>query len=202
MNFLEILKFNKTESEEIANILLEENSNTIIAQIGKKFIVNIFLKKCMCSKYINIFVVKKSDKIIGYSILAKKQSFFNHEFSKYKFKIILSLILKLNFFQLINLILIFINFDSIIFDKQNIEKVKNSINLTYLAIHKNYRNEKIGRKFLEFIFSFYEKNSLITVETDNKKTLNFYTKYLNFRVIGIRRRLPKKLFLLIRKETN
>ena len=74
----------------------------------------------MCSKYINIFVVKKSDKIIGYSILAKKQSFFNHEFSKYKFKIILSLILKLNFFQLINLILIFINFDSIIFDKENI----------------------------------------------------------------------------------
>tara|TARA_B100001146_G_C15976556_1_gene346443 strand:- start:10 stop:147 length:138 start_codon:yes stop_codon:yes gene_type:complete len=44
MNFLEILKFNKTESEEIANILLEANSNTIIAQIGKKFIVNIFLK--------------------------------------------------------------------------------------------------------------------------------------------------------------
>ena len=109
MNFHKIVKFKKTESEEIANIILEANNNTIIAQIGKKFIVNIFLKRCMCSKYINIFVVKKSDKIIGYSILAKKQSFFNHEFSKYKFKIILSLILKLNFFQLINLILIFIN---------------------------------------------------------------------------------------------
>ena len=44
MNFLEILKFNKIENEEIANIQLEANSNTIIAQIGKKFIVNIFLK--------------------------------------------------------------------------------------------------------------------------------------------------------------
>ena len=63
MNFHKIVKFKKTESEDIANIILEANNNTIIAQIGKKFIVNIFLKRCMCSKYINIFVVKNVESI-------------------------------------------------------------------------------------------------------------------------------------------
>ena len=172
MKFKEIIKYKTDESKEIANIIIEANKNTIIAQIGKNFITNIFLKQCISSKNINVFVVKNKNKIIGYAILIIKQNALNDEFKKFKFIIILNLLIKFNFFQIINLILIFINSDSIIFDKKNINKVKNSINLTYLAIHKKYRNKSIGKKFLEFIFSHYDEKKLITVETDNKKTLN------------------------------
>ena len=46
--------------------------------------------------------------------------------------------------------------------------------------------------------SIYKNISAISVETDNNNNLNFYKKYLNFEIVGIRRRLPKKLFLLIK----
>ena len=82
--------------------------------------------------------------------------------------------------------------------KKKITTINNSLNLTYLAIHKNYRNKGVGKEFLEYIFDFYKNITTISVETDNKNTLNFYIKYLNFEIVGIRRRLPKRLFLLIK----
>ena len=62
MKFEEIIKYKTDESKEIANIIIEANKNTIIAQIGKNFITNIFLKQCISSKNINVFVVKNKDK--------------------------------------------------------------------------------------------------------------------------------------------
>jgi len=198
MDFIRIINFNKKECEEIANIILEANNNTILAQIGKNFIINIFLKVCIFSKNINVFIVKDSNNIIGYAIIAKKQSLLNHEFKKFKFRIIYSLIINLNILQIVNLFLIFCKIDLKIFEKKDILTVKNSLNLTYLAIHKDYRNKGIGKKFLDYIFSTYNDISTISVETDNNYTLNFYKEYLNFEIVGIRRRLPKKLFLLIK----
>ena len=80
------------------------------------------------------------------------------------------------------------------------EQILNSANITYLAVKEKYRNKKIGRDFLETICKKYIKTEFVTIETDNKLTLNFYTKYMNFQIIGYRRRLPIKLYLLIRKN--
>ena len=198
MKFIKVINLKKKEREEITNIILEANNNTILAQIGKNFIINIFLKKCVCSKNINVFIVKDLNNIVGYAIIAKKQALLNHEFEKLKFRIIFNLIISLNISQIVNLFLVFFNIDLKIFKKKDIITVKNSLNLTYLAIHKDYRNKGIGKKFLDYIFSIYKNISAISVETDNNNTLNFYKKYLNFEIVGIRRRLPKKLFLLIK----
>ena len=198
MRFTKVINFKKKECEEITNIILEANRNTILAQIGKNFIINIFLKKCIYSKNINVFIIKDINKIIGYAIISKKQTLLNCEFEKFKIRIIFNLIIRFKILQLINLFLIFFNIDLAIFNKKNIMIVRNSLNLTYLAIHKNYRNKGIGKKFLEYIFSFYKNKTTISVETNNNNTLNFYKKYLNFEIVGIRRRITKKLFLLIK----
>ena len=198
MKFVKVINFKKKECEEITNIILEANKNTILAQIGKDFIINIFLKECIYSKNINVFIVKELNMIIGYAIIAKNQILLNREFERFRFKIIFNLMIKLKISQLINLFLIFYNFDLKMLKKKKITTINNSLNLTYLAIHKNYRNKGVGKEFLEYIFDFYKNIRTITVETDNKNTLNFYIKYLNFEIVGIRRRLPKRLFLLIK----
>ena len=198
MNFVKVINFKKKECEEITNIILEANKNTILAQIGKDFIINIFLKECIYSKNINVFIVKELNMIIGYAIIAKNQILLNREFERFRFRIIFNLMIKLKISQLINLFLIFYNFDLKMLKKKKITTINNSLNLTYLAIHKNYRNKGVGKEFLEYIFDFYKNITTISVETDNKNTLNFYIKYLNFEIVGIRRRLPKRLFLLIK----
>ena len=200
MKFQKLIKYSKKEALELTEIILEANNNTIIAQIGENFLIDTFIKKCVDSKYIDIFVVREKLKIIGYSIISKNQNYFSLEFSNYKFLIFFNLILKFNLAQLYNLILIFLKKDLILFEKKNLNKINNAVNLTYLAIHKNYRNKNIGRKFLKIIFKKYDKNKFITVETDNHNTLNFYKKYMNFKIIGTRKRLPKKLFLLMKKN--
>lgn len=198
MKFVKVINFKKKECEEITNIILEANKNTILAQIGKDFIINIFLKECIYSKNINVFIVKELNMIIGYAIIAKNQILLNREFERFRFRIIFNLMIKLKISQLINLFLIFYNFDLKMLKKKKITTINNSLNLTYLAIHKNYRNKGVGKEFLEYIFDFYKNITTISVETDNKNTLNFYIKYLNFEIVGIRRRLPKRLFLLIK----
>ena len=52
--------------------------------------------------------------------------------------------------------------------------IENSTNLTYLAVKESNRNKGIGRLFIENILKKHFRNEFISVETDNKQTLNFY----------------------------
>ena len=195
----EIRNFDFKIMNEVANLILLSNSNTIIAKIGKKFLINFFLKKCISSLKLKLFVYIQDDKVIAYAIIANKQKFLNEEFAKFKIIILKKIIFNLKILQLINLFLIVTNKDLILKKKYNSYNIKEIPNLTYLAVSKEKRNQKIGRFFLEKIFNENYKNKYLTVETDNELTLNFYINYMKFQIIGHRRRFPKKLYLLFKK---
>ena len=195
----EIRNFDFKIMNEVANLILLSNSNTIIAKIGKKFLINFFLKKCISSLKLKLFVYIQDDKVIAYAIIANKQKFLNEEFAKFKIIILKKIIFNLKILQLINLFLIVTNKDLILKKKYNSYNIKEMSNLTYLAVSKEKRNQKIGRFFLEKIFKENYKNKYLTVETDNELTLNFYVNYMKFQIIGHRRRFPKKLYLLFKK---
>ena len=196
---IEIKNFNFQIINEVSNLILLENPNTIIAKIGKNFLINFFLKKCISSSNLKLFVYIQDDKVIAYAIIANKQKFLNEEFTKFKLFILKKIIFNLKILQLINLFLIVANKDLVLKSNYSSYIIKEMPNLTYLAVSKEKRNQKIGRFFLEKIFNENYKNKYLTVETDNKLTLNFYVNYMKFQIIGHRRRVPKKLYLLLKK---
>ena len=195
----EINKINNDDFIQISKIILKSNSNTIIAQLGKNFLIKDFLKVCAISNKLKLIILKENNQIISYCIIAKKQKYLNTELEKFKFTILKKTIFSLSLYQLINIFNIYLNRDLFLENKEVNEQVINSANITYLAVKEKYRNKKIGRNFLEAICKKYIETDFVTVETDNKLTLNFYTKYMNFKIIGYRKRLPKKLFLLVKK---
>ena len=195
----EINKINNDDFIQISKIILKSNSNTIIAQLGKNFLIKDFLKVCAISNKLKLIILKENNQIISYCIIAKKQKYLNTELEKFKFTILKKTIFSLSLYQLINIFNIYLNRDLFLENKEVNEQVINSANITYLAVKEKYRNKKIGRNFLEAICKKYIETDFVTVETDNKLTLNFYTKYMNFKIIGYRKRLPKKLFLLLKK---
>ena len=195
----EINKINNDDFIQISKIILKSNSNTIIAQLGKNFLIKDFLKVCASSNKLKLIILKENNQIISYCIIAKKQKYLNTELEKFKFTILKKTIFSLSLYQLINIFNIYLNRDLFLENEEVNEQVINSANITYLAVKEKYRNKKIGRNFLEAICKKYIETDFVTVETDNKLTLNFYTKYMNFKIIGYRKRLPKKLFLLIKK---
>ena len=200
MNIKEVNKINNDDFIQISEIILKSNSNTMVAKLGKKFLMKNFLKVCVVSSKLKLIILKENNQIISYCILAKKQKHLNTELGKFKFKILKKIIFSLSFYQLVNVFNIFLNKDLVLENKEMNERVLNSANITYLAVKEKYRNKKIGRNFLETICKKYIETEFVTVETDNKLTLNFYTKYMNFQIIGYRKRLPKKLYLLSRKS--
>ena len=195
---IEITKINLNEINIIKNIIYSSNANTLIARLGKNFIIK-FLKLCINSQKSNVFVYKNFDcKIIAYAIFFKKQKYINMEIKKLRITIILEILIKLKINLLYDIIRIYFNKDLKLLDKDNLVILKNSVNLTYLAVDKKYRNQGIGKKFLENIMNNNYKNLIISVETDNKNTLNFYEKYMDFKIVGSRIRAKNNLYLLIK----
>ncbi len=195
---IEITKINLNEINIIKNIIYSSNANTLIARLGKNFIIK-FLKLCINSQKSNVFVYKNFDgKIIAYAIFFKKQKYINMEIKKLRFTIILEILIKLKINLLYDIIRIYFNKDLKLLDKDNLVILKNSVNLTYLAVDKKYRNQGIGKKFLENIINNNYRNLTISVETDNKNTLNFYEKYMDFKIVGSRIRAKNNLYLLIK----
>ena len=196
---IEITKINLNEINIIKNIIYSSNSNTLIARLGKSFIIK-FLKLCINSQKSNVFVYKNfDDKIIAYAIFFKKQKYINMEIKNLRFTIILEILIKLKINLLYDIIRIYFNKDLKLLNKDNLVILKNSVNLTYLAVDKKYRNQGIGKIFLENIINNNYRNLTISVETDNKNTLNFYEKYMDFKIVGSRIRAKNNLYLLIKK---
>lgn len=183
---------------QIANIIILSNKDTLIAKLGEKFVKK-FLKFCILSNKAKIFIYKIDNNIIAYSIIFKKERYLIEELKKIKYEIFLHTVLKFKFKLFIDLILIYLNKDLVINDLANLEILKEAPNLTYLAVKEEFRNKGIGKIFLDYIFVNYYKNQYMSVETNNKKTLNFYLKYIYFKEIGYRKRSKDRLYLLLKK---
>ena len=197
--FNEIEDADEYEISEITDIILLSNQTSLIAKLGKNFVKK-FIKLCIVSKNIKLFTLCSDKTNIAYAIFFNKEKLIVQELSKLKYLIILTIILKLKFNLLYNILLIYFRKDISLKSETNTYDIPNSVNLTYLAVKASHRQKGIGRIFIENILKKNYSNEYISVETDNKKTLNFYTKYLNFKIIGSRKRFNNNLYLLIRKN--
>ncbi len=197
-NLNEIVTVDDSDISEITEIILVSNETTLIAKLGKNFVKS-FLALCINSQNAKLFTLRFNDTTIAYAIFFKKEKLIVKELLKLKYKILFTIILRLKFNLIYSLILIYFSKDLKLISNNKCD-IENSANLTYLAVKKSHRKKGIGRFFIENILKKHFKNEFVSVETDNKQTLNFYTKYLNFEIVGSRKRYKNDLYLLLKKN--
>ena len=193
-------KINDHEVNQIIKLLLDENSNSILASL-KKNIIKKYLQKIVMSKDITIYVTIYKKRIIAYAIIAKKISKLISIISNMKIQICFYLIIQFKFLRLLNIIFSYIKLDMILL-QDNYKKIINSnYNLNLLAVEKKFQSQGIGSFFLKKIFKLIKKANYITVETIDNRAAIFYKKRHNFKLMGNKLRFPKKLKVLYKKIT-
>jgi hypothetical protein len=203
---LKIIKVNKKllnhELKEVLSLVKTENKHTIVSNLSP-ILIKKYFNIISESKSIFLFLLKKKNKVIGYSVYAKKEKYLISDFKKIKLKIFIDLLFKLKFLSLINILLAITKIDLILLSKKDIQKNANSLNLNLLAINKKYQSQGIGKFFVEqtirIIYKKLYKFNLITCEAPTINALNFYLKKIKFKLIGKKVRLTKNFFILQKK---
>ena len=67
-------KIKNSEIKQLTKIIQSENNNSIISFLSSKNLT-LFLEKIILSNKLDLFVVKKKDRIIGYAIIAKRKKY-------------------------------------------------------------------------------------------------------------------------------
>jgi len=203
---LKIIKVNKKllnhELKEVLSLVKTENKHTIVSNLSP-ILIKKYFNIISETKSIFLFLLKKKNKVIGYSVYAKKEKYLISDFKKIKLKIFIDLLFKLKFLSLINILLAITKIDLILLSKKDIQKNANSLNLNLLAINKKYQSQGIGKFFVEqtirIIYKKLYKFNLITCEAPTINALNFYLKKIKFKLIGKKVRLTKNFFILQKK---
>ena len=80
-----------TEFNEILDLILKENPQSILSSLSKKNIRK-YLEEITKSDKIDIFIVKNKSTIIAYSIISERVEYLISIFSNMKFKILYDLL--------------------------------------------------------------------------------------------------------------
>ena len=199
MKFYLIKKsLNSNSLKKIILILKAENKSSILANLSNANIKE-YLDIVVKQSNMELYVVS-NPAIIGYAILARKPKYLIQNFQKLKILVLFDLLIKLKFVTLINIFISIINFDMLFVKDKNKELIKNSLNLNLLGIQEKHQGKGIGTNFLKFILKKTKHRSkYITCEADNSRSTKFYKKNLNFKLIGLKIRIPGSINILSKK---
>ena len=139
LNIIELRKLSDKDYEDITKLILEENKSSILASLNKK-IIKQYLNNIISSDTVFLFVVKLSNKIIGYSIIAEKTDSLISIFSNLKIKVLFLLIINFKIITLINLILGYLKIDILHLNKKHKQIIEENYNLNLLAIDKKFQS--------------------------------------------------------------
>lgn len=198
--FKKVDKLRDSEIEDIINLVKKENPKAILASLSKKNI-KLYLENILNSKNLIIFILKRKNKIIAYSLIAKKPKFLTSTFKKMKFHILFDLIINFQLLKIITIIISYLNFDIFSLSREKKKLINSNYNLNLLAVSKKYQSKGIGSYFLKRVFRLIKNSKFITVESIDKRAYKFYEKKHNFIFLGEKFRIRKNLKILYKKLT-
>ena len=198
--FKKVDKLRDSEIEDIINLVKKENPKAILASLSKKNI-KLYLENILNSKNLIIFILKRKNKIIAYSLIAKKPKFLTSTFKKMKFHILFDLIINFQLLKIITIIISYLNFDIFSLSREKKKLINSNYNLNLLAVSKKYQSKGIGSYFLKRVFRLIKNSKFITVESIDKRAYKFYEKKHNFIFLGEKFRIRKNLRILYKKLT-
>ena len=202
MKFKIIKETNKIDQKkliQIVEIIKSQNNESIISSL-EPIDLEKYLKKLLISKNNYLFLAYAKKKIIGYIIYTKPKT--NYLTNKCKLYFLFCLLKKFKIISILNLIFKITDLDKIFFSKQANEIYTNSINLSYLGIIEKFQSKGIGKKLIYETIKFFNIKKIITVETYNKRAQKFYKKKCNFKKLGIKIQLFKKVEVFFLKTNK
>lgn len=75
------------------------------------------------------------------------------------------------------------------------------IELLFIYVDEDYRNQKIGSELIEYLISYKPQRILLEVSVENKLAIKLYEKY-NFKTINVRKGYYQGIDALIMEMTN
>lgn len=186
---------NSNEFVFLCQIIKKENTDSILASLSESLIKQYF-QILINSKNIYLYICKKNNKDVGYVIFSRKPSFLIDEFKQLKYSIAMNLIINFEIKAILNILLSLFKLDLIFLSKTKKNFINSNFNLNLLAIERKFQSQGIGKRFInKVIENLREKDNfnLITVETNNERTADFYEKKLDFYYVGKKIRLFKNL---------
>ena len=187
--------------EDFFYLIKEENPHAILSKLSKESIRN-YLNIVVNSKKLFLISCKINNHIIGYALFAQSSEYLISEFKKIRFKVLMDLIKNLRFVSILNIIFSILKIDLILLKKNDINLIRKNLNLNLLAIHRKYRSQGIGAKFLErclkHVFDQHFKFNLLSCEAPSTRALKFYLDKINFRFVGKRLRLFRYFYVLFK----
>jgi len=198
---LNLKNLNKKVLKSIYKIVINENHLAIISSLNFTSFEELLLQ-IIKSKKIFLFLSKKKKEIIGYSIFSSNPNQIFKDANSLKFIIIRNLFISFKFLTIVNLIIKFLNIDKIFFSKKDNKLYRETLNLSYLAIEKKYQSKGIGKYFVTQTLKKLKKNynkHLVTVDTKDPKTKNFYLNKCKFSLLGEKIELFKFTTVFLKK---
>ena len=182
--------------QDSINILDHEIKESILSHLSYNLKYE-YLKKFILKENTYYYACFDDTKIIGFALLGNNPSEY---FKNLKYKILIHLILKLKFKTILNISIAFLNIDTFHLDRKLRKIIDNHLNLTLIAIKQDYQSQGIGKLFFEVILKDFKKKNMntITLEADNNRSISFYEKKLNFRIIGKKFRFFKYQKILMK----
>ena len=191
---------NSQEYSQVIKLIKKENYISILSSLEESTIIE-FLKISINSENIYFYTCEENQEIIGYAILAREPKYLISEFYKIRFMILKNLVKKFKIQIIANLILSVSGIDLIFFPKKNKKLMDKSLNLNMLAVRKEYQSKGIGGFFLKKIILDINKSNefnILSVESLDKRAVDFYKKKLDFKFMGKKIRFFKNLDILFK----
>tara|TARA_B100000886_G_scaffold301883_1_gene231619 strand:- start:4471 stop:5097 length:627 start_codon:yes stop_codon:yes gene_type:complete len=198
------ITINRNKINKIINILKLENKSSVLARLNSKNITT-YINRVVASDQLKLYLAFYKKKIIGYAVVAEKPEYLTSNFKDFKYNFILDLLLNFNFSTIINLIIFSTGIENFLISGKEKKILQNSANLNLLAIDRSFQSKGLGKKFMNFIINDLTsniKNRILSCETDNNRSKNFYIKKLKFKEIGKKIRFPFFTTVLTKKLNN
>ena len=192
-------KINNLLIKKIINLLSKEINISIFTHLNIELKCE-FIKNCIISKKSYVYLCYKGKKLVGCAVLADNPSeYFNNSYL-FKLKVLFYFLTRLKFKTLINIFLAFFKIDIILLNQSIKKIIKNNLNLNLIVVDKNYQSQGIGRSFFKKILNDFKekKKRIITLETENPRSISFYKKKMNFKIVGKKIRISNNQTIMIK----
>ena len=181
------------EIKEVKESIIDEAIVLLDSEIRESIFLhlNLKLKKEFLKNFINkdtlyLYACFEEEELVGCALLGNKPSEYFNQLRGLKFRILINLIIRLKLKALLNVFLAYFNLDTLHLNSEIKNKIEDNLNLNLIAIKNNFQSKGIGKIFFTSIIDDFKKMNMktISLEADNSRSIAFYEKKMNFKVIG------------------
>tara|TARA_X000001036_G_C20682286_1_gene806333 strand:+ start:1169 stop:1777 length:609 start_codon:yes stop_codon:yes gene_type:complete len=181
----EIKEIKESIIDEVIVLLDSEIKESIFSYLNLK-LKKEFLKNFIKKDTLYLYACFEEDELVGCALLGNKPSEYFNQLKDLKFTILINLIIRLKLKALLNIFLAYFHLDILHLDSQIKDKIDDNLNLNLIVIKNSFQSKGIGQLFFTKIIDNFKQmdKKIISLEADNSRSISFYEKKMNFKIVG------------------